>query len=428
MTQQRLFDPLATKGSKYRDVKGQYQGVGTYSPRMKPPFQYSPTKVRKNTSNPYGYGGPKAPGKKFIRPSTPKPRTLKTAPKVGFVGDLPGSKPFGTRMSGVGRISIPGIRGLRGLGGFLRGAQILGSVFDIADGIAGMMPYAGQTPWIWLNSPNQQAVYCGWWADGPQRAIDHASPTFVTAVFNCGIFEFPDVNTLPGPVIPFGYELWYYPFGMLNSHASLVQVFNLGGDPIPNVGYVGPIEASAYQDPQAIAQFSPGFPNGGGVAGFGPPDDKPKPFPGHYNHSPHMGPRHFDRPPRRGDVETKGKVPLSTFQRVIKGLANMTSESADFIGALYGALPRWARTDRSGTIQGEAQAVYTYLAGGGDPGYVGRAVKGIIQNEVGDRIGGVIGRAGKAAVQGNPYWRRPVGLQAGGRYTPWNLIGSVEGG
>lgn len=318
----------------------------------------------------------------------------------------------------IPKLPAPVVGGLRGLGTFLRGVNIFTVL--LPDPNITLLPQgAAQPKWV-FEQPGYITVYCPWAGDPSQRALDHIGIENISAQFNCGIFPFPNPAVTPGPVTGNSYEVWGSYANFPGEWASIVQVLNFpppAGAPL--LGAVGPEPFVAPPAPVPVP-FTRGRLELPAPAGHGNPDPFPPPFAGDRNHSPHLGPNHFNRkPPKDGTVERKRVVPYKPWQRFINAVANTTSESADFVNSAYRALPRWAQTDRSGTIQGELSSVYNYLKNNPkDTNFIPRLVRNVIQDQITDYALGQIGRAGKRAVRRNPYWGSKTGLQAGGRYRP----------
>lgn len=410
MHENRLGDPLSSKGSRYRITPvTHYHGIlippgenpfkrPKNAPRKGPKYKYPKNKYLKNKP---GLRRRPKPGSPAYQPQV-KPQLPKNLMPLKY------PQPYTPNI-------IPG--GIRGpIGGFLRGVNILGALIPEPD-ITFLPTGTPASQWV-FDAPGYSVIYCPWAGDPSQRAIDHIGVENISAQFNCGIFAFPDPSVLPGPVTGTSYELWgSYP-NFPGEWASIVQVLDHG--PPDGVPPLGPVTPEMFQT-EAMTQVMPD--NWGGVPVdttppvHAPPNAVPPPFGGHRNLTPTLGPPHFDRKPRKGDPERKGDVPQKWVRRLINAAANLTTESADLVNSFYRSLPRWAQDDRTGTLQGELQSVYNYLKKNpDDPGFILRLVKNIVSDQATDYVFGKIGQTGQRIVRNNPYWGSKTGLQSGSAY------------
>lgn len=421
---QAAFDPLATKGPRDFRKMGN-PSTHPHSPGSTMPGGFGvPKKPKKKRGT---YKKYKSPTKRFLRP-VPRPKPILRP------------KPSGHSVPNVKPLPVIGPRPIRFGNPILMGASILGEIFSY-EPLLGLGGPANPIQFTWDDADT--VTFCPWAGDGVSPAFGRVPITRITAEFNCGIFDFPDPSVLPGPRTGVNYELWHdctlgspAPYNLFPGElGSIIIVFN---DLLPpDIPLEGAVEVSQFiTDPGAVTAtlpFEGGMGDDGhGVGGDGPPYT-PVP-PQRYSVPSGIGPeRHIPRKPGKNEVEGKPSVPRKTFEKFGRSAANYVSEINDFISAVFDAMPRSAQFNQGvrpgdpdfNSIFSKANAVFNYMKSGeAGPGFLGQAVKNVIANEVEDRAFGAIGRAGRKAVRGNPYWRSPVGLQAGGRYRPYATVRS----
>lgn len=133
-------------------------------------------------------------------------------------------------------------------------------------------------------------------------------------------------------------------------------------------------------------------------------------------------PPHRFRPPGPGVKEVKGRASVAGVP-VVLGVVNGVSEALDALDAVHDALPskyqakpvpigngKW----RAATAIEKGRALYRNA----DKIDLGQALANLIKEQVQDAFFGRIGNAAKKAVRSNPFYVRPVGLQAGGGFIP----------
>lgn len=419
------FDPLATKGGReYR--------IGTS------PGGYAPTIPGLPGTHPGGFGVPKNPKVRGPRTAPDyydprRPRRMKApVPRKGS------TDPYRTPKLTGGKLPVIHVPMPRITNPFLTGAAILGEIYSYEP----LLGREGPTTEIKYSWDSADAVtYCPWAGDGVSPALGRVPITSISAQFNCGIF---DMELSPRTGVD--YELWHdctetspSPYNLFPGEVgSIIIVFNDLNLP-PGIPDVGPVtQAQFMTDPGGVTATLP-FPDasgstsgdGAGYGGVGAPYPVP---PRPYSIPSGVGPReHFLRKPKKNEVEGKKDVSLPTWVRFGKAAANYVSEIDDFVDAVFDALPRSAQFDQGvrpgdpdfNGIYGKTTAVWNYMRNGGEmSGFLGRAVRNVIENEVKDRVFGKIGQKIAKATRANPYWRSPVGPQAGGRYRPYASIGA----
>lgn len=134
---------------------------------------------------------------------------------------------------------------------------------------------------------------------------------------------------------------------------------------------------------------------------------------------------HEVRPPRKDEKERKGKLrpgQAARWMRALDGMINKYTEMDDVVSAVYKALPWEVRCwkgrdgvwrDRDHLTHLRAQRIAQYA----DQLSIGSIVENLIENQVEDLVGGVIGELGKRAINANDYYRGLEGLQSGQRFT-----------
>lgn len=425
------FDPLATKEPRGFRKMGN-PNTHPHAPGNTMPGGFGPPeKPKKKKKTPYKY---KSPRERFPAPKTPVKRDYHVPGE--------GPRPRGSSVPSVPPRHLPviGPRPIQFGNPILMGASILGEILSY-EPLLGAGGPAGPVTYTWDDADS--VVFCPWAGDGVSPAFGRVPITRITATFNCGIFDFPDPSVLPGPRVGADYELWHdctvgspSPYNLFPGElGSIIIVFNdLLPPDIPLEGAVS-IDQFVTGTGAVTATLPFAVPAGGGdgagTGGFGaPPTYEPwRP----YSIPSTVGPpEHFLRKPRKNEVEGKKDVSLPTWVRFGKAAANYVSEIDDFVDAVFDALPRSAQFDQGvrpgdpdfNGIFGKANAVFNYMRNGGEmSGFLGRAVRNVIENEVKDRVFGKIGQKIAKATRANPYWRSPVGPQAGGRYRPYANIG-----
>ena len=130
---------------------------------------------------------------------------------------------------------------------------------------------------------------------------------------------------------------------------------------------------------------------------------------------------HNKLPPGNRTKEKKGiaNVPPG----LLSVLLGQITEANDYVKAVYKALPanvrRWKGRDgrwrdHDITPQDQLQRIWENA----DKLDVGEVVKNLVANEIEDRILGRVGRNLRDAINENPYYKRPVGIQTGSFITP----------
>lgn len=112
----------------------------------------------------------------------------------------------------------------------------------------------------------------------------------------------------------------------------------------------------------------------------------------------------FARPPKR-TKERKFKLALNNGS-VIGRIVGATGEAADFVNALWWALPKSVRTKGRPPLQQKALDVYRHFS----ELDMEQALKNLVVNEIQDRV---IGRIGRAVAKVNARSDRPAGLMVG---------------
>lgn len=145
---------------------------------------------------------------------------------------------------------------------------------------------------------------------------------------------------------------------------------------------------------------------------------------------PGFGPPHKEKKPNKKEKEEKGKVPLATWMTISRRIAGMLSEGEDYLDAVFKALPRWAQFNQGyppgspyfNKAVGKGNAIYRYMGSKHvDQQFVKRVAQNLLENEIEDRILGKIGKKSRDLVRKNPYWKSPVGYQAGGQYRGYTM-------
>lgn len=410
------FDPLATKDPR------NYRGT-RHSPLVPGVTHKGGFGVPKNSPRRRSTGGRgffDLPVPRRPRPSVPLRRSV-----------LPLTRPSPQ--------SLPTIRVPNPFRGnpILTAASILGEIYTYQP----LIGREGFTPGLTFSWESADAVtFCPWAGDGVSPALGRIPITSISAQFNCGIFDLA-LSPRTGP----DYELWHDctvasppPYNDFPGEVgSIIIVFNDLALP-PGVPLVGPVSVNDFiTDTGAVPTVLPfpgglgGWNDGGAPAGFGPPFEPP---PGPFFEPSGVGPeRHYPRLPWKNEREGKKVIPRKTFEQFGRSAANWISEGNDFISAVFDALPRSAQFNQGvapgsptfNKITGKMGAIWNYARDGGlkDPGFLGRVVRNVIENEVKDRVFGQIGKRIAKATRSNPYWRSPVGPQAGGRYRPYASVG-----
>lgn len=409
-------------------------------------FVYEPTK-RGRRSAPYKYI---SPHKKYTRPAIPK-----RSPKVGLPDPIVPKqlerKAARRSMNALLENSLD----------FLLASEEFGILADLA--MLFLPPL-----WDYLNpnaDPYDMAAH-GWTLccdNGPPYTAYRWNTGSITpcgsAPVLCGLpLQVPSGTVVPGNALDVssGNSFQeYFCLGPLNgagTRMTLSQVWWIGGAhslppykipwqdptkkqwspaldpfpqplPVPWVPRFSPILGpGGFPPPMPFHQIQPNFDGGsgdgyGGHGPVGPLGSGPRPGP--VLPVP-QGPPHVVRPPVPGEKEKKRRVGFSPFVKLVRRRVSDLTEILEKVEDVYNGLPNrirredWIRNGKKAlSPQQQLRSLYDHM----HDLDVGKVVKNLIKDEVSDRVIGKFSRmAGR--IHSSPYYRSPLGVQAGNRFWP----------